>query len=251
MKHTEILKTGIILFTGGALLTGCATKKPYKVNASPIRTSQVAPMAREIQRTSPGEVMDPEAEVFAQVPKRIIFLPGQNSLTGRVSPEQVAAYSLVKVGQLPEVQAGQPTTVIMTDPSQNPDKGRKEIVNMTINERGITEEGTARVLNVMESTDVDKARGRIRPGETLKFIEYTGWVGWIPKGAFIPAPTQKIPEPLGEKKIEELLPKIDPAPTTEPTPPTPETPINLNPSKKAEGNPTTPLPPKLGTPKKP
>jgi hypothetical protein len=185
---TTLCLIGCVFVPG---MTGCANKEPVQITARPIRTSQVGTMAREIQRTSPGEVMDPNAEVFAQVPKRILFLPGEHGIFSRQSPEQLAAYDLVKVGQLPEVQANQPTSVILTDPWKNAEKGTQDIINMTIAESGRLEEGTARRLNVMQAIDIDFARPRIRKGETLRFFEDTGWVGWIPKDSIqgTPSPT--------------------------------------------------------------
>lgn len=234
MKKT-ILPICAILAT--ILISGCASKKPYKVDARPIAVSQVAPIAKDIQRRTPGQVMDPEAEVFAQVPKRIIYLPGEHGLTGRRSAEQIAAYSLVKVGSLPEIQTNQPTSVILTDPNQNPAKGSRDIINMTIDG---TQEGTARVLHVRESEQIDLARGRIRGGETLKFFDQTGWVGWIPKqgtGPTAPPPSllprnanplpplppePNLPEPQTEEEKEEAAKETPtPTPTPEDTVPVP------------------------------
>lgn len=229
-------------------VTGCATKdkgQPYQITAAPIRSSEVAPMAKEIQRTSPGEIMDPDAQVFAQVPKRILYLPGESTLTGRTSPEQIAAYSLVNVNQIPEIQSNAPTTVVLTDPNQNPDQGQTDIVNLTISERGSTEEGTARILNVSENVDIDRARGRIRPGETLRFIDTTGWVGWIPKGASAPTRTQEIPEKLNNDPLPPLLtPEPTPAPTEPEPSPTPEEEIKLSPAQQQDSNLPPPLKPK-------
>lgn len=233
MKKTILpicVVTAIILFSG------CASKKPYEVYARPIAISQVTPISQEIQRRTPGQIMDTEAEVFAQVPKRIIYLPGEHGLTGRISPEQIAAYSLVKIGSLPEVQTNQPSSVILTDPNQNPQKGSQDIINMTVNGN---EEGTARILHIREPEQVDIARGRIREGETLKFFDQTGWVGWIPKQAagqpttpssLLPkdaAPTpppSDIPQPQTEKNKKEEAkgkPTPTPTPTLEKTVPVP------------------------------
>lgn len=257
MKFSPKIPKEALILSLGLTLTACATKKPYQVNATPIHTSIVAPMAREIQRTAPGEIMDPGAEVFAQVPKRIIYLPEERTLTGRQSAEQVAAYSLVKIRENPESQNGLPTTVIMTDPSRNPDKGSRDIINMSITERGKPEEGTARILNVVEVSQIDRARGRIHQGETLKFVEETGWIGWIPKGNNTPPPQQvQIPKKLTTPTDKMLPPLQEEKPKATPLP-DPVSDLNLNPGKANKDTNITPpkegsqnIPPPL-IPKKP
>jgi len=197
------------------LLPSCSSspkKGRQEIYVSPIRTESVSQIAEREVRTLPGEVMDPNARTFAQIPQRIIYLPGEEGIFTRRSPEQLAAYQLVRKEDIPEIQSTDKPTIILPQgrfpQSQENIAQEGAIMEMAIMSESGVVEGTARDLNLPERTQDQAARGKIYQGETLKFIEGTGWVGWMPKGQRTPPQVveqgdiqeeeETVPPPLSE-----------------------------------------------------
>jgi hypothetical protein len=181
-------------------------------------------MVADAPRRQPGKLMDPDAVTYAQVPSRIIYLPGSAGVFGRVSGRQEVAYNLVPVDRIPEIQAqGTPSMEMRegrpsTQPSaQTPAAGSFPAAFK--NSDGVTTSGMARRLGVLGKTGVEKTRAEslLARGERLEWTPDVGWVGFT---------DQKVPKPLPPVKEGVEIPAIPETPPTEPpvikTPDTPK-----------------------------
>jgi hypothetical protein len=213
MKKTLLLLTLCIIASSG-FLTGCATKGPQKVYAMPARVPEriVSPTTQAIAdapRTKPGKVMDPDSITYAQVPSRIIYLPGQHGIFGRTSATQEVAYNLVPVDRIGAIQAESTPEFGETIVREQTSISIKDVIETTfMNDDGSTVKGTARRLGVLGNNDVEKNRAEnlLKRGEDLRWSAEMGWVGFFPEKKAKPyKPTKpkktKIPDlEVSEKK---------------------------------------------------
>lgn len=215
MKTTPL--SIFLAITAGAL-SSCATKGPREISAGPLvipqRTGPTNWAIQDAPRTQPGKVMDPDAVTYAQVPKRILFMPGEHGIFGRSSAQQEVAYDLVPVDRIPEVRA-QGTPAFQPNTSNAPKWTAATFADSTGNLR----KGKARRLGVINKTVRERTRAEalLEKNETLEWMEDIGWVGFTE--------TDYI-------RIEEKKPDLPPPP--------------VEPDKPVE-----PIKPKLETPEKP
>jgi hypothetical protein len=212
--------TGLAM-TGMLLVTGCATKGPKRVYAAPFRPepNRVAPANQAIAdapRTQPGKVMDPDAITYAQVPARIIYLPGQHGIFGRESARQEVAYNLVPVDRIGAIQAEGTPEFGEIRTGQGPTVDVKvDVTEMTIsNPDGSFSKGQARRLGVLGQSEAEKSRAGnlLQRGEELQWSTEIGWVG------FRGETKAKGYEPDGAKKEAPAAPGTVTPPATATTP---------------------------------
>jgi predicted DNA-binding transcriptional regulator len=186
-------------------LTGCASPKgPKQVWASPVErvVSPVNQAITDAPRTQPGKIMDPDAVTYAQVPSRIIYLPGGQGIKSRQSPRQEVAYNLVPVSRIGAIQAeGTPEfgEIIV----QGGDKTTVDIAEMTIiSDGGETLRGKGRRLGILGRTESAKSRAKdlLKKGEQLEWDTERGWVGFVVETRARPYTPKKVEEP----KISEV-----------------------------------------------
>jgi len=220
MKTNSIILLPVLV----SILSSCgSTKGPREVTARPFvipqRQSATEWAKDSAPRTQPGKVMDPDAVTYAQVPKRILFLPGEHGIFGRKSAQQEVAYDLVPVDRIPEVQAqGTPSF----QPNYN--NAAKWTAATFADPEGNLRKGKARRLGVTNQTvrERNRAESLLEKSETLEWLEGTGWVGFTETDIIQinknPTPLEPPPavEPLDVP--EKVEPKIE-APTKIPTNP--------------------------------
>ena len=209
MRTTEKTRKIRLVSTilAGAILagaSGCATKGPKRVYAAPVlpEPRRVAPADQAIAdapRNQPGRIMDPDAITYAQVPSRILYLPGQHGIFGRESARQEVAYNLVPVERIGAIQA-QGTPEFGEIQTQEKVEMKVDITEMTVtNPDGSFSKGQARRLGVLGQSDAEKTRAEnlLRRGEEIQWSAEVGWVGFTPEKKAKPY------EPEGVKKKEE------------------------------------------------
>lgn len=219
MKRNQIL-INLTLLTLGTVLTGCATKGPKKVYAmpAPVQHRVIAPATQAVTdapRTRPGKIMDPDSITYAQVPSRIIYLPGQHGIFGRSSAKQEVSYNLVPVDRVGAIQAEGTPDFGETIVREEVGISVKDVIQTTfMEEDGSTVRGTARRLGVLGNNDVEKKRAEnlIKRGEELRWSAEMGWVGFFPEKKAKPykpkkekeqtIPDLNIPEEPPKKKAE-------------------------------------------------
>jgi hypothetical protein len=187
MRKIVIFNTALIGLT--IFVTGCATKGPKKVYATPVQppvrvVSPTVQAVNDAPRTQPGKIMDPDAVTYAQVPSRIIYLPGQHGIFSRSSAKQEVAYNLVPVDRIKAVQAEATPEFGEVLVRENVDVKVKDVIETSfMNEDGSTVKGTARRLGVLGQNDVEKQRAEnlLRRGEELRWSADMGWVGFFPE----------------------------------------------------------------------
>jgi hypothetical protein len=195
-----------------ALLSGCVTKGAKTVYARPVYvnppiTAKKAELVELAPRNQPGKLMDPDAITFAQVPNRIVYLPGGGTAYTRTSATQIVNYDLVPVGRIPEIQA-QATPVFESRVPKTSEKRQiRDIFPAQFpNLDGGVSKGIARRLGVIGDSPVEKtrAKGLLKDNEVLRWDPNVGWVGFVEET--IIRPEQKKPKPelpdLGTKKEE-------------------------------------------------
>lgn len=212
--------------------TGCATKGPREVYAFPrVNPEMVAPQQELLspQRSRPGTIMDPESTTFAQVPKRILYLPGSQNIFGRTSPQQEVAYSLIPVDRLiPENNL--PSQAATPPPKKEEPKATKEVFKTAfVDEDGGERHGTARRLGILGKSPVEKQRAELllKEKETLEWSAEAGWVGFQEerKTRLVPKPANPLPIAPAKPKEEIPLPQVEPVQLTpKKSPPTEEKP---------------------------
>lgn len=188
MKKT-ILITNICILSLGTFLTGCATKGPKQIYAmpAPVQHRIVSPTSQAITdapRTKPGKVMDPEAITYAQVPSRIIYLPGEHGIFARSSAKQEVSYNLVPVDRIGAIQAEATPAFGETIVREDVSIQVKDVVDTTfMNDDGSTSKGSARRLGVLGNNEVEKKRASnlLKRGEELRWSAEMGWVGFFPE----------------------------------------------------------------------
>jgi hypothetical protein len=208
----------------GGLLSGCATKGPKKVYAMPAPVPEriVAPKNQAVAdapRTKPGKIMDPDSVTYAQVPSRIIYLPGQHGIFARSSAKQEVSYNLVPVDRIGAIQAEATPEFGETIVRQETSIEIKDVVETSfMNDDGSTSKGVARRLGVLGNNDVEKKRAEnlTKRGEELRWSAEMGWVGFTPEKKAKPykpakqkeekIPDLDIPEPSSKKKKAEIEP---------------------------------------------
>lgn len=188
MKMKKLRIVSILCPIGIAMailsLTGCATKKgPQQVWASPVQrvVSPVNQAITDAPRTQPGKIMDPEALTYAQVPSRILYLPGHHGVKSRKSPRQEVAYDLVPVSRIGAIQA-EATPEFGEIIVQGSETKIEDITEMTvISEKGETLRGKGRRLGVLGKAESakDRARDLLKKGEELQWDAERGWVGFV------------------------------------------------------------------------
>jgi hypothetical protein len=187
--------------------------------------------------------MDPQAITFAQVPKRILFLPGQETTTSRISPSQEVAYNLVPVQQIPEIQSQQKPTIIVPPSSPGAELSGTKDISIYDEASKSTIDGRIRILDIRSNNQESLAQSQLAPGETAKFIKPYGWVGWKAK------PTTPNPSTPSATPPSSELPSL-PNTSTEksPTPPKLENPNSETGSTTPKASPTPKKPSgKLGS----
>jgi hypothetical protein len=235
------MKNLILLTIITPLLGACATKGAKSIYAFPQPSNtRTAPNQEFLSpnRVKPGEIMDPEVLTYAQVPSRIIYLPGGQTLFSRHSSSQAVAYTLEPVG------ISQPPTLANPTPTpkpQAPTNTREVFKTAFIEEDGAEVQGTARRLGILGKSEVEKERAELllREKETLRWSAEAGWVGFLQEKKTQPIPSKAPPLEIKED-IESLpvnVPEIlGPKKTT--TPPALETPE----FKTPPANPNSALP---------
>ncbi len=163
---------------------GCATKRgPTQVYATPVQRT-VSPLNQAIAdapRTQPGKIMDPEALTYAQVPSRIIYLPGDHGIAGRKSARQEVAYNLVPVSRIGAIQA-EATPEFGEVIVQKETTRVEDITEMSfIESDGSTSRGRGRRLGVLGKSgdSEERASNLLKKGEELKWDSEVGWVGFV------------------------------------------------------------------------
>lgn len=207
MKKTYI---GILAVSILALITGCATKGPKKIYAMPVAPtlkvkSPTSQAIADAPRTKPGSIMDPEALTYAQIPSRIIYLPGQHGLFGRSSAKQEVAYRLEPVDRIKAIQAQ--ATPEFPETSRTDTTTTIKIKDITmqtfVNDDGTRVSGTARRLGILGQNDTEKIRALnlLRRGEELRWADEIGWVGFFAE--------EKAKAYSPKKEQQETIPPLD------------------------------------------
>lgn len=217
----------ICLLAGLAVaLQGCATKSARVVTANqvvskPVTASQNWAIA-DAPRTEPGKIMDPEAVTYAQVPSRIIFLPGHGGIFGRDSARQEVAYNLVPVGRQPEAIAPAPEMTNKPAVTEGKEPPPNQFTSVFPDKNGKPTRGIARRLGVLGKTPDEEKRATalLQRDELLRWNTDVGWVGFQPE---VEVTVEKAPI----KK--ENIPEIDLGPT-------PAAPKLFNPNETTEEN---------------
>jgi len=233
------------------LLSSCATKGPKKIYAFPKYTPErPAPQEGFLNptRTQPGTLMDPEALTYAQVPKRIIYLPGQHNMFNRQSAQQEVAYELVavdrshRIADLPS-QAANPPSPTPKEQKTSPEVFKTAFMDPSGGER----HGTARRLGILGKSTVEKQRAELllREKETLEWSADAGWIGFQEerKTQLVAPPTSPMEISPADKKKDIPLPEVNPV--SQPTPPPLEDPFadTNTPTNNGQTPSTTPTTP--------
>lgn len=205
------VKSLIIISLSGIVLstfTGCATRKgPQQVWASPVQrvVSPLNQAVTDAPRTQPGRIMDPDALTYAQVPSRIIYMPGGHDIKSRKSPRQEVAYNLVPVSRIGAIQA-QTTPefgeIIVQDKTTN----IEDVVEMTIfSKEGETLRGKGRRLGVLNQSKAEESRARdlLKKGEDLHWDKTKGWVGFVVEKRAKPYSPKNVDSEPGIKPVED------------------------------------------------
>lgn len=217
IKYTSLIA---VMIAGG----GCATKSAREVTAHsytiPIQKAPENWAIEAAPRTQPGKIMDPEAITYAQVPSRIIYLPGGGQIFGRSSPRQEVAYNLIPVGRIPEVQAGgTPSFEKKVAPQEKP--SASTFSAEFPDGEGNSARGSARRLGVLGKTEDEKTRAQalLSRDETLQWTPDTGWVGFTEEVIVRPLTPNRSLETISPTKEEaEIKPPQIEIPETEETP---------------------------------
>lgn len=184
MKPVNTL-TKLGLLAAVAILTqACATKGAKQLTAYPLPGPTKGPenwAVEDAPRQRPGALMDPDATTYAQIPSRIIYLPGGGGIFGRQSGSQQVAYNLIPVSRIPEVQAkGTPTMETRSVVKETTKPPASSFGASFPDKDGNEVKGTARRLGVLGKTDVEKTRAQslLGRGEGLQWSPDIGWVGF-------------------------------------------------------------------------
>jgi hypothetical protein len=168
--------------------------------------------------------MDPAAITYAQVPSRIIYLPGDQGIFARKSATQTVAYNLVPVDRIPAIQAeGTPEFGQIQGKREDGTKSLDIVETSFLEEDGSTIKGTGRRLGVLGQNEVEKERASnlLKRGEELRWSADIGWLGFIPDkkaNAYTPKKEKEkdippIETPTEETKkkpeIEQISTKLD------------------------------------------
>lgn len=215
--HKLPLLMGVVLLAAMVGTPGCATKGARNVYAQPAASpggtgpvrAVTANSPTDAPRTEPGKVMDPEALTYAQVPARIIYLPGQHGYFGRTSARQEVAFNLQPVSRIAEIQA-QGTPAFIGDDATGVEE--RTFAWSVMDSDGSTRKGMARALEVrsQDRGQKNRAEAMLRRGETLEWNEQAGWVAFrlietLP--AFVePKPIQDANIPVVEESDEPVKP---------------------------------------------
>lgn len=202
MKPSSLLLYSL-LFVTLVLISGCSTPKgPKTVTAYqviiPNKQASTQEKAEQAPRTKPGIIMDPEAITWAQVPKRIIYFPGEHGIFSRSSSKQEVSYRLVPVERIGEIQAaGSPW---FEEKPEAPDNltflTGKDVWSLVITELdGKKIRGTARRLGVIGKTESERIRAEslLRKKEMLRWTDESGWIGFTPE-EILESPVQTAPK---------------------------------------------------------
>lgn len=210
---------------GAVFLTGCATgnKGPKTYEARTYQPARQGIVNSEIYvspRQKVGQVMDPQATTFAQVPKRILFLPGEQGITSRVSSTQEVKYDLVPVAQIPEIQSQvKPTVIIPSTERTVVTSNNQEPREISIMEEGQSEPtlGKARILEIREQSQEELAKSLLRTNkEQAKYVPPYGWIAWTNLTDIQSENVQQgTVEETQETKIELELPPLEESPVLE------------------------------------
>lgn len=195
----------LLTILSASLLAGCATKGARRITAVPLPGPTISPtnwMKDEAPRREPGKLMDPDSVTFAQIPSRIIYMPGKEGIFSRESAHQEIAYNLVPVDRVPEIQAqGTPTIESPGDKAATDKKAPVTIFPASfVNKAGNSAKGTARRLGVLGKSDPEKVRAQslLMRGENLQWTPNVGWVGFteeiVVRPVVTPKKTVEIPE---------------------------------------------------------
>jgi predicted DNA-binding transcriptional regulator len=213
-RHKILRQAGTCLLIA-FVMGGCATKGPKRVTAyakdeRPIR-AETDWAIEEAPRTEPGKLMDPEAVTYAQVPSRIIYMPGRGGIFGRQSSRQEVAYNLVPVGRTPEAIAAAPEMEkkeVAGETETSPTASVFQSVFMGSGGKPVR--GVARRLGVLGKTqeEENRAKALLKRDELLRWTVDVGWVGFteevVVDDTRPAAPKAEIPE------IEEVEPPKEP-----------------------------------------
>ncbi len=203
--------------TGLALtsITGCATRKgPQQVWAAPVQ-KYVSPINQAITdapRTQPGKIMDPEALTYAQVPSRIIYMPGGHGIKSRKSPRQEVAYNLVPVSRIGAIQA-EATPEFGEIIVQDRTTTIEDISEMTIMSKdGETLRGKGRRLGVLNQSSSEESRAKdlLKKGEELHWDKNKGWVGFVVERRARPYTPKNVDSEEAIKPVEDTPKKEEP-----------------------------------------
>ena len=192
----KTLKLTLSAVMAATLLTSCATRGPTRVTALPMPGPTVSPTnwaVVDAPRQQPGKLMDPDAVTYAQVPSRIIYMPGDSGIFGRRSARQEVAYNLVPVDRIPAIQA-QGTPVFESRAPAETSQAKSNVFTAVFpGKDGASAKGTARRLGVLGKTDVEKTRAQslLAKGETLHWAQDVGWVGFTEEIVVRPPLTTK------------------------------------------------------------
>lgn len=192
-------------------LSGCATKGPKMIYAMPAQLPQkvVSPTDQAIKnapRTQPGKIMDPDSVTYAQVPSRIIYLPGEHGIFGRSSAQQEVSYNLVPVDRVGAIQAEATPDFGETIVREDISIKIKDVMETSfMNDDGSTVKGTARRLGVLGNNDVEKKRAQnlTKRGEELRWSAEMGWVGFFPEKKAKPY------KPTKDREKVKTIPELD------------------------------------------
>jgi len=204
-----------VMVVGLTSLTGCATKKgPQQVWAAPVQR-YVAPVNQAVidaPRTEPGKIMDPEALTYAQVPSRIIYMPGGHGIKSRQSPRQEVAYNLVPVSRIGAIQA-EATPEFGEIIVQEKQTSIEDITEMSvISSGGETLRGKGRRLGVLSKskTEENRARDLLKKGEELQWDKERGWVGFVVEKRAKPYTPKSTTKDPGIAEVKETPRKEEP-----------------------------------------
>lgn len=226
----KLILINLSILTLASFLSGCATKGPKRVYAMPAQlptkiTSPTTQAVNDAPRTRPGKVMDPDSITYAQVPSRIIYLPGQHGIFGRSSATQEVSYNLLPVDRVGAIQAEATPEFGETILRESVSVEIKDVVETSfMNDDGSTIKGSARRLGVLGNNNVEKKRARdlLKRGEELRWSAEMGWVGFFPEKKAKPykptkQKTEKIPElDIPDEKTKKTKAEIEPIKAPDP-----------------------------------
>jgi len=189
--------------------------------------------------------MDPQVQTFTQIPTRIIYLPGGQTLFSRTSPSQSVAYQLNPLESLLP-----PPLILNTEKIQEEKSTIKEVFTTAfLEEDGSESHGTARRLGILGKSAVEKERASLmlNEKETLKWSADAGWVGFRMDKKTKPIATKQPPMQIDETPAITPIEKPLLETITNPAPknPAPKNPEPKNPEPK--NNPSPSFEPKIDT----